>query len=160
MHRSACCLLALLCASCESPGSTLSADRDARPFALEVEGGPLWQGDNEAAVPGNTGTRFSPKDLIGDGPFPVGRVTADWDIDERHALRAVIAPLEVDGISTLDRSTAFAGQTFAAGTPTKGTYEFTSSRAGYRYTFLHDDADGPVVKREPQLSRVGIVWRW
>ena len=104
-----------------------------------MEGGPLWQRDNDAAVPGNTGTRFSPKDLIGDGPFPVGRVTADWDIDERHALRAVIAPLQVDGIGTLDRPTAFAGQTFAAGTPTKGTYEFTSYRAGYRYTFLHDE---------------------
>jgi hypothetical protein len=139
MNRPACCFLALLCASCSSPGSTLSADRDAKPFALEVEGGPLWQSSNDVAIPGDTGTRFSMKDLIGDGPFPVGRVTADWDINDRHALRAVIAPLEIDGTGTLDQTTSFAGQTFAAGTPTEGKYEFSSYRLGYRYTFLHDE---------------------
>lgn len=128
----------LLFASCTTTGSTLSAHRDAQPVTVELEGGPVWQSRNDVQIPGNTGTRFSMKDLIGDGPFVTGRLTADWDIDESHALRAVIAPLEISGTGTLSQSTDFAGQTFAAGTETKGTYKFSNYRLGYRYTFLHD----------------------
>ncbi len=129
--------LLVLCASCASPGSSLSAARDARAFNLEVEGGALWQSRNDVRIPGDSGTRFSMADLIDEGPFPVARVTGDWDIDGRHAVRAVLAPIEFDGTGTLDQTTSFDGQTFAAGVRTKGTYKFSSYRLGYRYTFLH-----------------------
>ena len=85
-------------------------------------------------------------DLIGTGAFPVGRLTADWDVDERHAVRAVVAPIRFDGTGQLERPTAFAGQTFAAGTPTDGSYQFSSYRLGYRYTFA---------RRERWRLRVG-----
>jgi hypothetical protein len=78
-------------------------------------------------------------DLIDDGAEPVGRVTVDWDLDERHAVRAVIAPLEVDGNGILPGPVDFAGQTFAGGVPTQGSYRFSSYRLGYRYTFHQDD---------------------
>lgn len=132
-------LLPLLCISCETGGSTRSAHRDAKPFAIEVEAGPLWQARNDVRIPGDTGTRFSMRNLIGNGPFGVGRVTTDWDIDPHHALRGVIAPIEFSDTGTLTQSTSFDGQTFASGVPTKGTYKFSSYRLGYRYTFLHDE---------------------
>ena len=132
------CLL-LLCAACATPGSSLSAHRDERSVTLDLEGGPLWQSRNDVRIPGSGGTKFSMSDLIGDGPSPAGRLTADWDINARHAVRAVIAPLEVDGTGTLKRQTSFAGSSFAAGVPTKGTYKFSSYRLGYRYTFLHQE---------------------
>ena len=137
MNLSLLCLL--LCASCATPGSSLSAHRDARPVTLDLEGGALWQTRNNVRIPGDSGTRFSLSDLIGEGAYPVGRVTADWDVNARHAVRAVIAPLEVDGSGRLKRPTAFDGQNFAAGVPTEGTYKFSSYRLGYRYTFLHQE---------------------
>jgi len=137
MTRSLCLLL--LCAACATPGSTLSADRDAHPVTLELEGGPLWQSRNDVRIPGDTGTEFSMSDLIGEGPYPAGRITADWNINNQHAIRAVIAPIEFDGTGTLPQPTSFAGETFAAGVPTKGTYKFSNYRLGYRWTFLHEE---------------------
>ena len=133
------CLL-LLCAACATPGSSRSAHRDALPVSVELEGGSLWQSRNDVRIPGDTGTRFSIADLIGQGTYPVWRATVDWDVDQRHALRAVYAPLELDGSGRLVEQTSFAGETFDAGAPTEGTYKFNSYRLGYRYTFLHRDA--------------------
>ncbi len=129
----------LLAAACAAPGSSRSAHRDARPFRVEVEAGPTWQSRNDVRIPGDTGTRFSMADLIGAGPYPVGRVTADWDVNERHAVRAVVAPLELEGSGHLDQATTFDGQVFAPGVRTDGKYRFSSYRLGYRYTFLHDE---------------------
>ena len=124
-------ILSVLCllSACAAPGSSLSAARDAYPVHVELEAGPLWQTRNDVRIPGDTGTRFSMSDLIGEGPFAAARVTADWDIDSRHAVRT----------GNLSQPTVFDGQSFAAGVPTKGTYKFSSYRLGYRYTFLHDE---------------------
>jgi len=131
--------LILLCASCAAPGSSLSAPRDARPVTVELEGGALWQGRNDVRIPGDEGTRFSLEELSGDETVPIGRLTVEWDLDSRHALRLVLAPLELDGTGELDRPTEFAGEVFAAGTPTEASYRFDSYRLGYRYTFLHEE---------------------
>jgi hypothetical protein len=131
--------LLLLCTACASPGSKLSAHRDAHPVTLELEGGPVWQSRNDVRIPGDTGTRFSMIDVTGHGPFAAARLTADWDINERHAVRAVIAPLEFDGTGELEEDTRFAGKLFDKDRRTKGTYRFSSYRLGYRYTFLHDE---------------------
>ena len=132
-------LCLLLCTACASPGSSRSAHRDAYPFRVELESGALWQSRNDVRIPGDGGTRFSMANLIEDDPFPAWRLTADWDLNQKHAVRAVIAPLELDGTGELTRQTSFAGETFAAGVPTKGTYKFNSYRLGYRYTFLHQE---------------------
>ena len=139
MLRSFCLCLLLLCASCATPGSSLSASRDRHPFTIELEGGPVWQSSNDVRIPGDDGTEFSMKDLTGGGPFAAGRITADWDIDGNHAVRAVIAPLEFDGTGSLNEDTKFAGAKFSGGKRTKGTYKFSSYRLGYRYTFLHEE---------------------
>ena len=128
----------LLLAACATPGSELSASRDAFPVTLELEGNAVWQSRNDVRIPGDTGTEFPMSDLTGNGPFPTVRVTADWDIDEHHAVRAVIAPLQFDGTGELDQDTRFAGERFDKGVRTEGTYKFNSYRLGYRYTFLHE----------------------
>jgi len=171
MIRTSCLLV--LCASCAAPGSSLSAHRDAHPVTLELEGGALWQSKNDVRIPGDTGTRFPLDELTGNGPYPIGRLTADWDIDRRHAVRVVLAPLELDGSGELDDPTSFAGQTFAAGVTTEGTYRFNSYRLSYRYTFLHREhwrlrAGGTLFVRDAKVeleqgatrasdSNVGVV---
>jgi hypothetical protein len=131
--------LFLLCTACATPGSSLTGDPDAHPLTIEFEGGLLWQSRNDVRIPGDAGTKFSMSDLIGEGPYPVGRITADWNINSRHAVRAVIAPIEFDGTGTLKQQTSFEGETFAADVPIKGSYKFNNYRLGYRWTFLHKE---------------------
>ena len=102
-------------------------------FQLELEGGPVWQSRNEAALPGDTGTRFDIDDITGRGPFAYGRVTLDWQLGGRHALRALVAPLQIRESGTPASDISFGGTTFQSGVATEATYKFNSYRVGYRY---------------------------
>lgn len=103
-------------------------------FALEVEAGPAWQTVNDVQIPNSaSGTRFSLRDLAGSGPWPAGRVYLTWNLNERHALRALAAPLSITETGVPDRQLDFAGATYQAGVATEGTYKFNSFRLTYRY---------------------------
>jgi hypothetical protein len=103
-------------------------------FEIEVEAGPVWQSRNDVQIPNDErGTRFSLKDLVGTGPWPAGRVYLTWNLNSRHSLEALLAPLSVTESGTLSEPVDFAGGTFEAGTPVEGTYRFNSWRIGYRY---------------------------
>jgi hypothetical protein len=128
-------LLAGLTACATSAPAAPSGER--RAFAVELEGGVLWQTRNDVAVPGDDGTRFALDELTGSGPFPAARLYATWSPAERHELRLLLAPLSVSGEGELDEEVSFAGETFAPGVPTDATYRFDSYRLTYRYLF-HD----------------------
>ncbi len=118
------------------------ARRWSRPFyrfSLEVEGGPLWQSRNEAAIPGDTGTRFNVDDVTGAGPFLGGRVTMDWALSRRHRMRALIAPLTIEASGSLPSDVTFRDETFVAGGRTTATFKFNSYRLGYRYLVAEND---------------------
>lgn len=106
-------------------------------FEVELEAGPLWQSRNNVQIPNDaTGTRFSLVDLVGRGPWPTGRLYVTWNINSRHGIRALLAPLSVTESGVLDDPVAFAGETFASGSAVEGTYRFNSWRLGYRYRIL------------------------
>jgi hypothetical protein len=108
-------------------------------FAIEVEGGPVWQTRNDVRIPPDTGTEFSIVDLIGKGPSGAFRVEAAFNFNERHGLRAVVAPLQIESTGTPDEAIFFAGGSFASGVPTDATYKFSSYRFTYRYTFYRGE---------------------
>lgn len=110
--------------------------QDRERFAIEVEGGPVWQSRNDVRVPNDGGTEFSLVDTIGKGPDAAFRVDISFDPWERHGFRFVVAPLQINGQGSLDQAVAFAGETFAAGVPTDAAYKFSSYRATYRYRFF------------------------
>lgn len=127
-------------------------------FRVEVEAGPVWQTKNDARVPGTTGTDVDFLDLIGNGPFPYGRITFDWRISRKHGLRALVAPLEISGTGVLPQTTSFNNVVFDPGVPTKATYRFNSYRLTYRY-FLVDRSKwtvtvGVTVKIRDALTRL------
>lgn len=117
------------------PLGAQQADTARAPrFTLEVEGGAVWQGYNDAEVPNDgTATRFSLSDLIGGGPWPAGRAYLTWHVAERHGLRLLVAPLTVRGTGTPDAPLRFAGETYVAGAPVEARYTFDSYRLTYRY---------------------------
>jgi hypothetical protein len=114
-------------------GSGVAA-QSVSTFRLELAAGPVWQSRNDVQIPNDeTGTRFSLADLAGKGPWTSVRANLIWNLNDRHALRAVLAPLSITETGSLTESVGFAGGQFEAGQPVAGTYRFNSWRLGYRY---------------------------
>lgn len=111
-------------------------EEETNRFGLELEAGGFAFNRDDVRIPGNTGTEFDMTSLTGDGPEPYLRLNGDCDINARHGLRLVIAPLEVKGTGNLSQPTRFAGQVFAPGA-TQGTYKFNVYKLTYRYTFYN-----------------------
>ena len=131
----------LIVASLLLPGMAAwgeSGDSDTR-FGIGLETGGVWFSRNDIRIPNDTGTKFDMTDLTGSGPDFFARLDGHWDINDKHGLRIVLAPLEVSGTGELPQDTDFAGETFAAGT-TDGTYKFNGYKLTYRYTFADNDA--------------------
>lgn len=128
------CLLVVLPAVAPA---AFGSDKAANPrFVIEFEAGPVWQQRNKVQIPNDDkGTRFSLTDLQGNGPWPCGRVYLTWNINSRHGLRALAAPLSFTETGELSSSTSFAGAEFGAGAPTEATYRFNSWRVTYAYEF-------------------------
>ncbi len=115
-----------------------AAAADTPEFILELEAGPVWQTSNDVQVPNDaTGTRFSLQELVGSGPLPAGRLYLTWNLDDRHGLRLLLAPLSYTETGTFDAPVDFAGASYEPGVPTGATYQFNSWRLSYRYRF-HD----------------------
>jgi hypothetical protein len=109
-------------------------------FALELEAGPVWQAKNDVQIPNTeAGTRFSLKDLVGEGPWASGRVYFTWNINRRHSLRALLAPLSYTEAGSFDSPVDFAGESYQPGVPTDATYQFNSWRLSYRYRIKDGD---------------------
>lgn len=118
-------------------GPVFCSDGTTGPsFVVELEAGPAWQSRNKVQIPNNQqGTRFSLLDLQGKGPWPAGRLYLTWNINSRHSLRALAAPLSVTETGELSSPVAFEGTAFDAGVQTEGTYRFNSWRISYAYQF-------------------------
>lgn len=132
----ACSIILLLAMLVSLPVDAQPAAQGRDRGGIGIEFGPAWFSRNDVRIPGNTGTEFDLTTLTGSGPEAYFRIDGDWNINRKHGLRFVLAPLEVSGTGVLAQDTDFDGTTFPAG-PTEGTYKFSTYRVTYRYTF-HD----------------------
>ena len=118
--------------------ATESFAQAAPRFALELEGGAVWQTRNDVRIPNDAAaTRFSLVDLAGSGPWAAWRAYLTWNLSDRRQLRVLAAPLSVTETGVPGRPVQFAGTSFASGVPTTATYTFNSYRLTYRWRF-HD----------------------
>ncbi|GGX57769.1 hypothetical protein [Saccharospirillum salsuginis] len=107
-------------------------------YEVTLEAGPLAFGYNDAQIPNDdTGDRFDLMALTGAGPVPYVRASLETTFNQRHTVRALYAPVSIEGEGTLPEDTRFAGETFLADTDTTAYYQFNTYRLTYRYTF-HD----------------------
>lgn len=126
---------AVLLAAAFVPGAT-GAETAPVP-TLTVELGAAWQARNDARIENEPpNTRFSIDAITGSGPYPAGRIALEWPLAERHLLRAVAAPLRVEGTGTTASAIVFRDTVFDPGR-VRAEYRFDSWRLGYRYVF-HD----------------------
>lgn len=89
---------------------------------------------NEVRKPSLGGTTFSFSELLGEGPFTAFRLDASWQVNPRHGLRVLLAPLEISGTGSFREPVVFEGRTFQPGQPTRGLYRFNSWRFTWHYT--------------------------
>ncbi len=130
---------ALLCVLLFGASGAASAADPPPRFAVEIEGGPVWQSVNDVQIPNDaSGTRFSIVDVIGSGPFPAGRMYFTWNVNERHGVRLLLAPFSVTDTGEIAAPIHFAGETFEPG-QVQATYRFNSWRATYRYRFRNGE---------------------
>lgn len=107
---------------------------DPPRFVVELEAGPVWQTSNDVQIPNDeSATRFALDDLVGAGPWPSGRLYATWNINQRHGLRLLLAPLSYTETGIFDGPVDFAGARYEPGVPTEATYRFNSWRLTWRY---------------------------
>lgn len=119
-------------------GFVFAGDQPA--FVLEMEAGSTWQSGNDVQVPNTlAGTRFSLKDLAGQGPWFAGRVYFTWNISPRNGVRLLVAPLSYTETGIFDEPVDFAGASYLPEFPTEATYQFNSWRLTYRYKLKDGD---------------------
>ncbi len=117
-----------------------AAEAQSPRIQLELEAGPAWISRNDVQIPNNaSATRFSLNDITGSGPWPAGRVYLTWNVNEKHGLRVLAAPLSITETGTLRSPVTFAGGDFTADTPLDATYTFNSYRLTYRYQLRNTD---------------------
>jgi len=130
MHRLATALLVTAIAAAATPAAAADPPR----FILELEAGPVWQSSNDVQIPNDeTGTRFSLEELAASGPWPSGRLYFTWNINQKHGVRVLLAPLSYTETGLLDGPVDFAGASYQAGVPTEASYRFNSWRLTWRY---------------------------
>ncbi|MCM2323495.1 MAG: hypothetical protein NDJ90_09560 [Oligoflexia bacterium] len=120
--------------SCPALASVLEP-RERGSFTLEAEAQLLWQGRNDAAVPGDTGTRFSLKDALSSPAFGI-RLEPTYSLSDRHQLRGVFAPLTLEDAGRLSQDVAFQGAAFSPSSPVTAVFKFNSYRLTYRYALV------------------------
>lgn len=111
--------------------------QDVSRVVIELEAGPVWQSRNDVQIPNtDAGTRFSLVDLAGQGPWPTVRLYLTWNLNSRHSVRGLLAPLAYTETGALTGPVDFAGASYVLGDPVEATYKFNSWRLGYRFRFL------------------------
>jgi hypothetical protein len=152
------CVLGLLLA-----GTAVAGDDQRWTFGIET--GPVWQSRNDIQRPGNAGTRFGLDETVGTGPYPFLRLEAAYRLSDKHELRGLLAPFEIEESGTLRQSTLYDGQTFSAG-PVGAKYRFNSYRLTWRYTLVDSDrailklgATGKIRDAEVALRQGGVQAR-
>lgn len=127
-------------------------------FSLELELASTWQTKNDIQIPNDlSGTRFSAKDIVGNGVWRNARLNGLYHFNDRHALRVVLAPFSLSESGVSDTPVQFENQSFQANQPLRTEYKFNSWRIGYQYHFFerqnHDMWFGVTAKiRDAEVS--------
>jgi len=120
-------------------GWVLSAPRPATAetrWLLDGESGAAFNGLNDIAIPGDTGTRFSLTDSFEVKPTLFLRLRLTWELGSRHRLSALFAPLQFRASGQAPRAISYYGAEFAAGAQVEAAYRFNSYRVSYFYLFV------------------------
>jgi hypothetical protein len=107
-------------------------------WELDVESGIVFSGYNDAAVPGDAGTRLSFSEDLSTEAAPFARVRISR-ISGRNTLSLLAAPLRLKAEGRFDRPVLFRGTEFPEDAQVRGNYRFDSYRLTWRYEVFRGD---------------------
>ena len=129
---------------------------------IQLEGSLVYQTRNDQRIPGKGGTQFDLSDFD-KGPFEAFRLYAGKVYNNKHEVRVLYAPLDIDLKANLTGPLLFNGTTFGAGAA-DAYYKFNSYRLTYAYHFesmaqwqLAVGGTAKIRHAEVRLSQGGIV---
>lgn len=111
----------------------------AATISFSVESGQVSGGYNDVRIPNETGTLFSLTDDFDLESKAYYRLTVSYDINEKHHISALFAPLSLDASGTAGKDIMFNDSLFTSGTDLTAKYTFNSYRLTYRYTLVNND---------------------
>jgi hypothetical protein len=102
-------------------------------FGVDLEGGIISSGYNDARIPGDDGTLFSFSDELESDNEMFFRIRLNYKFGEKHNLSVLYAPLTINANGKFKKDVKFQELTFLSNTDLVGTYTFNSYRFTYRY---------------------------
>ncbi len=108
-------------------------------WSVDIEGGPAFCGYNDVRIPSNTGTDISLSEDLEAQATAFFRLRLTRELDDRHQLSFLFAPLRFESSGTVARDVDFNGVRFAGGVPLSSLYRFDSYRLTYQYTWYHSE---------------------
>jgi len=118
----------------------LFPDRTPAQWHLDLESGIVFSGYNDVQIPGDVGTKFSLTEDFTTDPAFFFRLKILYNLNPRHQLALLYAPLQVEATSRADRAIYFVDKTFPASRDLVATYRFDSYRLSYRYRIYKTDS--------------------
>lgn len=115
--------------------------------SVGLEAGSVENSYNRVAIPGDDGTPFNMARSFPDNNLYY-RLSFWHEFNDRHGIRALYAPLRLEGDATYGGNINFQGENFGNGGKTYTDYEFNSYRLSYFYQLL---------KRDNWLLRLGAT---
>ncbi len=110
----------------------------AGQWEFDIESGIVLSGYNDAAVPGDAGTRFSFSEALSTDAVPFGRFRISR-VSGRNTLSFLAAPLRLKAEGRFDQSVLFRDTVFPQNAPIRGDYRFDSYRLTWRYEVFRGD---------------------
>jgi opacity protein-like surface antigen len=110
--------------------------RPGRGWTVEVEGGAVFSGYNDARIPNTGGTLFSLSEDLAVAAKAYYRLRISYALSRRHELSLLVAPLTLKAAGRLPADVSFAGVLFPKETNVDGIYTFNSYRLTYRYRLV------------------------
>lgn len=108
----------------------------AQGFTISLQGGAVFTGYNDVALPGDTGTKISFSDELRTDPGFSPRIEAGYEFSFPLYIGLMASTLKLYPEGELDRDVSFDGKSFSAGTDVRAVYRFDSYRATARYYFI------------------------
>lgn len=106
---------------------------------LTIEAGYVWQDRNDFRISPQSGT-LAKIDDFDRGPFVHYRVEYSQNISDKHGIRLVYAPFEVNLTGVQSSDVNFNGLVFSGSQPIDYRYKFNSYRIGYTYDYYSDSS--------------------
>ncbi|MFO7768946.1 MAG: hypothetical protein R6W82_08355 [bacterium] len=119
--------------ACVLTAAVLLPQQARAQVSVDIESGLAFSGYNDVQVPRETGTRFSLSEDLEVDRSPFLRLRMEWDLNERHTLGLLYAPLTLDASGSVPSPLVFEGVTFPASSPLDAFYTFNSYRLTWRY---------------------------